>query len=163
MAKKTILEVIEELTGQKAVQYSNELKAICCPWHEDKKPSLVIYSNTNSYFCFPCSFGGDVYNFYSKFKGCSFRQAKEALDGNVDTLVEIGEYLDGLNVKDEVDYNDQANFALSKYCRDLLYKRPDLESKVLDFLKRLDSHLTNNKIDAILLEKLIKESREIGK
>jgi DNA primase len=161
--KKTILEVIEELTGQKAVQYSNELKAIKCPFHDDQKPSLVIYEHSSSYFCFPCSFGGDVYNFYSKFKGCSFRQAKEALDGNVDTLVEIGEYLDGLNVKDEVDYNDQANFALSKYCRDLLYKRPDLEPKVMEFLKKLDSHLTNGKIDAILLEKLIKESRGIEK
>jgi DNA primase len=159
--KKTILEVIEELTGQQAVQYSNELKAIKCPFHDDQKPSLVIYEHSSSYFCFPCSFGGDVYNFYSKFKGCSFRQAKEALDGNVDTLVEIGEYLDGLNVKDEVDYNDQVNFAISKYVRDLLYRRPELETKIMEFLKKMDKDLTTKKISAILMAELIVESRKL--
>ena len=162
MGRKSILEVITELTGQTPVQYSNELKAICCPWHDDKKPSLVIYESSSSYFCFPCSVGGDVYNFYSRFKGCSYRAAKEAINGNVDTLVEIGEYLDGLNVKDEVDYASELNFSLSKYCRDLMYRKPELVNNVMNYLKDLDKTLTNS-VSHVIMEQKIKESREIGK
>jgi DNA primase len=160
--KKTILEVIEELTGQQAVQYSNELKAIKCPFHDDQKPSLVIYVHSSSYFCFPCSFGGDVYNFYSKFKGCSFRQAKEALDGDTNVLEEITMTLDGLNVKDEKDYKDELNFAVSKYCRDLMYKKPEVVNNVMEFLKDLDKTLTNP-VSHVIMEQKIKESREIEK
>jgi len=160
--KKTILEVIEELTGQKAVQYSNELKAICCPWHEDKKPSLVIYEHTSSYFCFPCSVGGDIYNFYSKFKGCSFRVAKEALDGDTNVLEEITMTLDGIDVKDEKDFKDELNFAVSKYVRDLMYRKPELVNNVMNYLKDLDKTLTNP-VSHVIMEQKIKESREIGK
>jgi hypothetical protein len=159
--KKTILEVIEELTGQKAIQYSNELKAICCPWHDDKKPSLVIYEHSSSYFCFPCSFGGDVYNFYSKFKGCSYKVAKEALDGNVDTLVEIGEYLDGLSAKDEVDYASELDFSISKYCRDLMYVYPSQVDNILKFLQKLDNEVLTKPVTGVILKQVIEESRKI--
>jgi DNA primase len=159
--KKTILEVIEELTGQKAVQYSNELKAIKCPFHDDQKPSLVIYSGTNSYFCYPCSFGGDVYNFYSKFKGCSYKAAKEALDGNVDTLVEIEEYLDGLNVKDEKDYRDELNFSISKYCRYLMYAHPSQVDNILKFLQKLDNEVLTKPVTGVILKQVIEESRRL--
>ena len=159
--KKTILEVIEELTGQKAVQYSNELKAIKCPFHDDQKPSLVIYEHSSSYFCFPCSFGGDVYNFYSKFKGCSFRQAKEALDGNVDVLNEIVETLDGLSVRDEIDYRDELNFAVSKYCRDLMYAHPDQVDNIMKFLSDLDKKVLTESVTSDILKRVIEASRRI--
>ena len=161
MAKKTILEVIEELTGQQAVQYSNELKAIKCPFHDDQKPSLVIYEHSSSYFCFPCSFGGDVYNFYSKFKGCSFRQAKEALDGDTNVLEEITMTLDGLNVKDEKDYRDELNFAVSKYCRDLMYQHSDQVDNILKFLQKLDNEVLTKPVTGVILKQVIESSRRL--
>lgn len=145
--KKTILEVIEELTGQKAVQYSNELKAIKCPFHDDQKPSLVIYEHTNSYFCFPCSFGGDIYNFYSKFKGCSFRQAKEALDGDTNVLEEIVQTLDGIGVVDPIDYSKQLNFSLSKTARNIMFSNSEKISQVMTFLKEFDAVLAKGPVD----------------
>ncbi len=36
---------------------------ISCPLHEDKTPSLCIYTNTNSYYCFSCGSGGSVIDF----------------------------------------------------------------------------------------------------
>jgi hypothetical protein len=37
-----------------------------CPFHNDvNTPNLIIYPTTNSYFCFACREGGDVYRFYS--------------------------------------------------------------------------------------------------
>jgi hypothetical protein len=139
--KKSILEVIVELTGQTPVQYSGELKAIRCPFHNDKKPSLVIYESTSSYFCYPCSMGGDMYNFYSRFKECSYRQAKEAIDGNTDVLEEIVQTLDGLSVSDEIDYSNELNMSVSKTCRDIMLKKPEKITMVMEFLKKLDEGL----------------------
>ncbi|MCX5804053.1 MAG: CHC2 zinc finger domain-containing protein [Proteobacteria bacterium] len=34
-----------------------------CPLHSDKKPSLRVYPNTQSFYCFGCHAGGDVINF----------------------------------------------------------------------------------------------------
>jgi hypothetical protein len=37
-------------------------RAACCPLpgHDDKTPSFVVYTSTNSWFCFACLVGGDV-------------------------------------------------------------------------------------------------------
>lgn len=156
--KKSILEIIVELTGETPVQYSGELKAIRCPWHNDQKPSLVIYESTSSYFCYPCSMGGDMYNFYSRFKECSYKQAKEAINGNNDILEECTQMLDGLHVKDEVDYNSQTNISISKYCRDLMYSQPKKVDKVMDFLKQLDEGL-QKPINSDTMKMWIKRSR----
>lgn len=162
MTKKNILEVIVELTGETPVQYSGELKAIRCPFHDDKKPSLVIYESTASYFCYPCSMGGDVYNFYSRFNECSYRQAKEAIDGNSNLLEEITQTLDGIHVKDQVDYNSQTNIAISKYCRNLMFSYPEKVDKVMEFLKQLDMVLQKPITSAIMKEQ-IEKSRELDK
>jgi len=162
--KKTILEVIVELTGETPVQYSGELKAIRCPFHNDHKPSLVIYEKTSSYFCFPCSTGGDMYNFYSRFKECSYKAAKEALDGNTDILTEITETLDGLHVvPDEVDYSDELNMTISKFCRDLMYRKPELTNNVMEFLKKFDGVLQSKKISAIIMKETIARAKELEK
>jgi DNA primase len=160
--KKSILEVIVELTGETPVQYSGELKAIRCPFHDDKKPSLVIYESTSSYFCYPCSMGGDMYNFYSRFKECSYRQAKEAIDGNSNTLQEVTEYLDGLHVKEETTFNDELNITVSKYCRDLLYRRPELVNNVMEFLKNLDKVL-QSPVNSVIMKEQIERSRKLDK
>lgn len=159
--KKTITEVITELTGINPSQYSAELKAIICPFHDDKKPSLVIYEHTESWFCFPCGKGGDVYKFVSNFKNISYRAAKELLDGNQDKLEEITQMLDGLNVKDTVDYKKELNLSISRYCRELLYRKPQLVDNITKFLSNLDQNVLTKPVTNDILKQMIQESRKL--
>jgi DNA primase len=46
-----------------------------CPFHTDTQPSLVVYPEGASYFCFGCSAGGDVIDFVSRLNGVGFREA----------------------------------------------------------------------------------------
>lgn len=46
-----------------------------CPFHEDDKPSLKIYSNTNTFNCFGCGANGDVIEFIQKKENCSKHKA----------------------------------------------------------------------------------------
>jgi DNA primase len=50
-----------------------------CPFHEDRDPSLVIYPQTASYFCFGCDSGGDVIDFVGRMRGTAFRETAELL------------------------------------------------------------------------------------
>lgn len=46
-----------------------------CPHHADDHPSLVIYQDTNSYYCFQCGDAGDVFRFIKGNRKCGFHDA----------------------------------------------------------------------------------------
>ena len=107
--KKTIKELVEE-AGVKLVPIGENIYRGSCPFHVNlNTPSFTVYDGeTQSWFCFGESIGGDKYNFYSRLKNCSYRSSKEALDGDVNVLTEVTEYLDGLGVVEEKDYRDRS-------------------------------------------------------
>ncbi|TAJ21998.1 MAG: hypothetical protein EPO65_00090 [Dehalococcoidia bacterium] len=46
-----------------------------CPFHHDDRPSLVVYPDTRSYYCFGCGSGGDVIDFIRRTRDLGFAQA----------------------------------------------------------------------------------------
>jgi len=51
----------------------------CCPFHDDKTPSLVVTPAKNLFHCFGCGAAGGVIDWVIKMKGVSFRHAVELL------------------------------------------------------------------------------------
>jgi len=67
---------IESLYSFAKVQRSSKTIKTCCPFHNDEKPSMVIYKDTNSFYCFSqCQVGGDAIAFLMKLEGLSFVEA----------------------------------------------------------------------------------------
>ena len=52
---------------------------MCCPFHDDKTPSLKITPTKNLFHCFGCGAGGSVIDWVIKTQGVSFRHAVELL------------------------------------------------------------------------------------
>jgi DNA primase len=50
-----------------------------CPWHDDSRPSLTINAERQSFKCWVCDIGGDVFSFLMKAEGLEFREALEML------------------------------------------------------------------------------------
>ncbi|MBN2023470.1 MAG: DNA primase [Pirellulales bacterium] len=50
-----------------------------CPWHDDTRPSLQINPERQSWKCWVCDVGGDVFSFVMKIEGVEFREALEML------------------------------------------------------------------------------------
>ncbi len=50
-----------------------------CPFHPDKNPSFVVNPDRNTFYCFGCGVGGDIYSFFMKFHNLPFPQAMEEL------------------------------------------------------------------------------------
>ena len=49
-------------------------KKACCPFHNEKSPSLVIYHNT-SFKCFGCGKSGDVFTLIQQMERLPFYEA----------------------------------------------------------------------------------------
>jgi DNA primase len=50
-----------------------------CPWHDDSRPSLQVNPDRQSFKCWVCDIGGDVFSFVMKTEGLEFREALELL------------------------------------------------------------------------------------
>jgi DNA primase len=50
-----------------------------CPWHDDSRPSLQVNPDRQSFKCWVCDLGGDVFSFVMKAEGLEFREALEML------------------------------------------------------------------------------------
>ncbi|HWQ04622.1 MAG TPA: CHC2 zinc finger domain-containing protein [Longilinea sp.] len=51
-----------------------------CPFHQDKVPSFGINTSGNFWHCFAGCGGGDVVNFWMRWRGISYRQANVELE-----------------------------------------------------------------------------------
>lgn len=73
--------------------YMNRANFVCCPFHNEKTPSMKIYDK--SYYCFGCHLGGKAIDFVSKYYNLQFKDAcrllnqryalglEDAIDGNM--------------------------------------------------------------------------------
>jgi DNA primase len=50
-----------------------------CPWHNDRKPSLTVNPERQTWKCWVCDIGGDVFSFIMQKEGCDFREAIQML------------------------------------------------------------------------------------
>jgi DNA primase len=74
---------IEEVIAARGVQLRRLGRHLagCCPFHEDRRPSLTVYPETASFHCFGCGAGGDVIDFVRRADGIGFLDAVERLGG----------------------------------------------------------------------------------
>jgi DNA primase len=50
-----------------------------CPWHDDRRPSLQVNPDRQTWKCWVCDIGGDVFSFVMKREGCDFVEALKML------------------------------------------------------------------------------------
>lgn len=60
--------------------YKPQKGFISCPFHNEKTPSLRIYTDTNTFYCFGCGMGGDVISFVTHLFKIDFGSAIMRLD-----------------------------------------------------------------------------------
>ena len=53
-----------------------------CPFHDDPTPSFVVYVHNQSWYCFGCDIGGDVFRFVERIEHLSFTEALQRLGSN---------------------------------------------------------------------------------
>jgi DNA primase len=81
-AKDRVRQAIDivELVGSYAQlrREGRNYKAIC-PWHDDTRPSLQVNPERQSFKCWVCDIGGDIFNFVMKMENVEFPEALKML------------------------------------------------------------------------------------
>jgi DNA primase len=72
-----IVDLISATQGDVRRQGANF--ACRCPWHDDRSPSLTINPARQSWKCWVCNIGGDVFSWTMRKENCNFREALEML------------------------------------------------------------------------------------
>ena len=158
--KKTIVEIVESY-GVKLWSIGDGILRGSCPMHKNvNTPSFTVYVNTDSYFCFGEGIGGDAANLLSKMEGISYAEAKKIIDGEVNLKEDVFQMLDSVAAIDEEDCADKLNFAVSKYCRDLMLNGAPVDN-ILNFLQKLDNDVLTKPVTRDILKRVIDESRQL--
>ena len=81
-AKEQIRQAVDivDLTGSyMALRRQGRGYVAICPWHDDTRPSMQINPDRQSFKCWVCDIGGDIFSFLMKIEGIDFREALEML------------------------------------------------------------------------------------
>lgn len=84
-SKVDIVEIIGERVNLKKA--GRHFKGLC-PFHSEKSPSFIVSPERQSYKCFGCQEGGDVFSFLQQYEGFSFLEALESLAGRVGVVLQ---------------------------------------------------------------------------
>ena len=78
-AKEQVRQAIDivDLLGKYNLQLRRQGRGYValCPWHDDTRPSLQVNPERQSWKCWPCDIGGDIFSFVMKMEGVDFPEA----------------------------------------------------------------------------------------
>ncbi|HIN94110.1 MAG TPA: DNA primase [Planctomycetes bacterium] len=73
------IDIVDLVGGSLTLRRQGRLYVGLCPWHEDARPSLQVNPDRQSWKCWVCNLGGDIFSFTMQREGIDFRQALELL------------------------------------------------------------------------------------
>jgi len=73
------VDIVDLVGSYVALRRSGKGFAGLCPWHDDSRPSLQVNPERQTFRCWVCDVGGDVFNFMMRMERLEFREALEQL------------------------------------------------------------------------------------
>ncbi len=114
---------IVDITGSylKLDKAGRNFKALC-PFHQEKTPSFFVFPDRQSWRCFGCSAGGDVFAFVMKKEGIDFGETLKLLADKAGVSLERKKEIAESKLTDRLY---QINEAAAQYYHGLLIEAPE--------------------------------------
>ncbi|MCQ2751809.1 MAG: DNA primase [Coriobacteriales bacterium] len=69
------VDVVDYISRSVSLKQSGHLFKACCPFHEEKTPSFIVDSTKQSWHCYGCGEGGDIFTFVQKTQNLNFPES----------------------------------------------------------------------------------------
>ena len=76
---KSRLDIVEVIGDYVALKKNGKTWWGRCPFHNEKTPSFAVSPDRQTFHCFGCGKGGDVFTFIEEMEHIEFREALEKL------------------------------------------------------------------------------------
>jgi len=76
---KSKLDVVDFLRGYLTLTPAGRNFKALCPFHHEKTPSFMVSPDRQSWHCFGCSLGGDIFTFIMRYENLEFGEAMRML------------------------------------------------------------------------------------
>jgi DNA primase len=73
------VDIVDLVGGYVGLRRQGRGYVALCPWHDDSRPSLQVNPDRQSWKCWVCDVGGDVFSWVMRAEGLEFREALEML------------------------------------------------------------------------------------
>jgi DNA primase len=73
------IDIVDLVGGYIALRRQGRGYVGLCPWHDDSRPSLQVNPERQSFKCWVCDVGGDIFSFVMRAENLEFREALELL------------------------------------------------------------------------------------
>ena len=101
--------IVDVISSRITLKRAGSVFKACCPFHREKTPSFTVNPARESFKCFGCGEGGDVFSFLMKHDGMTFSDAVRMLGDRCgvevafdDDGVITGVYIDASNETTDV-------------------------------------------------------------
>ena len=149
-SKLNLLEILRGYGFNPVAETSGRHK-MCCPLHNERTPSFVIYPN-NSYYCFGCASGGKIVNFIMSYEKKSLDDVVGMFSDQTDISSDKF-YIDSIvrNVEkktfDLEKHKNNMKYQLGIFLRDVLYKDSPKKNIIMQCFKEMDWFFSNESND----------------
>ncbi len=109
-AIKAKVDVVEEIGLVVPLQKAGKSFRGLCPFHNERTPSFHVFAESQTWHCFGCNEGGDIFTFVQKQQGIDFREALLYLAEKAGVAIEV---TGGRSAEEE----REANAAKERLCK----------------------------------------------
>ena len=121
---KQRLDIVDVISSYLKLEKAGRNFKALCPFHQEKTPSFFIFPERQSWRCFGCSAGGDLFSFVMKKEGADFGETLKMLADKAGVSLERKKETVESKLTDRFY---QINEAAAQYYHDLLLHAPAAE------------------------------------
>ena len=137
------VDIVDVIGSTLPLQPKGRLFVTRCPWHDDKRPSMTVNQERQTWKCWPCDIGGDVFSFIMRRDGIDFPTALRTLAEQAG--IQVPQYQGGKKTKPGSPDDRDTLFAAMKVVADEYFRL--LESDSSDDARIARDYLNARGID----------------